>query len=196
DWCVFKELGPASGWWRDRCQGPVLVEHPDKPGAKALHVRRPDERDPDAAIWNFPNGRTGSVTIRLQLQSGFAGANIALHNRFFNPGDPDGIRLAMFNLAIPSDGNIGLGQRIEPGRMCELLLAWNLTQHRCDVHLDGQWVVSLPLLNQTDNGISYLRLGSAAQHPDTAGFLIESVAAGVTEPKTLPIDLMEGAAGQ
>ena len=39
-WSVFKPFGPAKNWWRDRTQGAVLADHPDKPGKKVLHVRR------------------------------------------------------------------------------------------------------------------------------------------------------------
>lgn len=190
-WSAFKEFGPASGWWRDRCEGPVLIEHPDKPGAKALHLRRSDDKSPDAAVWNFPNGRKGVLSLNIMLMEGFAGANITLNNRFFNPGDEAAERQAMFALYIPADGLVGVAPRLAPGQFHRFDLAWDLDQHECEVRTDGAWTLSLPLRNQTDNGISYVRLSSATDHVDSGGFLVEYVRVAVTEPRTLPINLRD-----
>jgi hypothetical protein len=42
DWSVYKGVGAAQNWWRDRKPGAQLVAHPDRRGAYVLHVRRPD----------------------------------------------------------------------------------------------------------------------------------------------------------
>ncbi|NUM53858.1 MAG: exo-alpha-sialidase [Candidatus Hydrogenedentes bacterium] len=185
-WSVFKEFGPASGWWRDRCQGPELIDHPTKPGAKVMHVRRPDDKHPDAAVWNFPNGRRGVLSVRLMPREGFGGGNLALTNRFFNPNDVRGDSLAMFSLSLPTDGLLGKKPALRTGTMHTIKLAWDIDRHRCDVRVDGQQVTSLALLNSTDNGVSYLRLASTAAEIDPAGFIVESVDVVIEEARTLP----------
>jgi hypothetical protein len=164
-WTVFKSFGPASGWWRDRAQGPVLIDHPDKPGRKALHVRKPDENDPDGAVWNFPNGRAGTLSLRFRINDGCRGASVALNDRFFDPSDDAGEKLAIFQL--PFDD-------VEPDKWHTLELAWDIDAERCTMRLNGQQTATLTQRNETPNGISYLRLRSTADTID-AGWLIESI---------------------
>lgn len=179
EWSVFKHIGLASGWWRDRVVGPVLVEHPSKKGGKALHIRRPDENDGDGAVWNFPNGRSGNLLLRIMLNKGFGGGSIALTDRFFNPSDSHGERLSMFNLSISNSGQLENGQSISIGQWHNLRFSWDIANKNCDVILNGKKVYTIPLKNGTLNGLSYLRLRSTSPTKDTAGYLVESVAVDI-----------------
>ncbi len=49
------------------------MNHPDRQGAKALQIRRPDEKDPDGATWNFPLGWKGRLSLRVLLNRGLHG---------------------------------------------------------------------------------------------------------------------------
>jgi hypothetical protein len=176
-WHVWKPFGPASGYWRDRTAGAELIAHPDKPEARVLHIRKPDEKAADCAIWNFPAGETGKLTLRLRLNEGFGGASISLADRFFDPDDERGPSQAMYTLAIGSDGRSGDGINLAVGQWHTLVLSWDLEKRECRVAYDDQPATVVPLATATRNGISYLRLRSSARDPDTAGFLIESVQA-------------------
>jgi hypothetical protein len=188
-WSVFKAFGPASGWWRDRRQGPLLVDHPDKPGAQVLHVRRPDEDDGDGAVWNFPLGNRGHFKTRIKLQPGFAGACVSLLDRFFDPQDPQGETEAVFKLAIAEEGRISLDHSLAVDRWQDLDFRWDLPARTCMVSVDGEPRVYLKPCYRRPLGINYVRFRSTAARPDTAGLLIERVDAEIdTEPQLAVTD--------
>jgi hypothetical protein len=181
EWTVFKHFGSVTNYWRDRVVGPQLVEHPTEKGKKVLHIRRPDEKDADGAVWNFPNGQSGRLTLRIMFNEGFRGGCIALTDRFFNPSDNSGEKLAMFCLSINNKGQFGQDAGISVGQWHTLEFVWNLTDRVCKVISDGKPVTTLPLNNETLNGLSYLRLRSMAQEKDTAGYFIESVVVDIDD---------------
>ncbi len=181
DWSVFKPFGPAEGWWRDRVAGATLVDHPDKPGAKALWIRRPDEKDGDGAVWNFPLGLKGEVTLRVMVKDGFGGANITLMDRFFDPTDPTGEIEAPFNLAIQPDGHISIAHALTPNTWHTLRLRWSLPERTCVVSVDGVEKVWLPQAYREPMGVNYIRIRATAGNIDDQGLLLESVEASVGE---------------
>jgi hypothetical protein len=185
-WHVWKPFGPAQGYWRDRTVGPVLVDHPTRPRAKALHIRRPDENDPDGAVWNFPLGWKGELSLRLRLNEGFAGGSIALADRLFEPTDDNGEELAIFRISIGSDGRIDGGPALSLGTWHWLGLKWDLDGGRCEVSADGHAIATLSPAHPTANGLSYLRLRSAADAVDAAGFLVDSVRVDIDDPIAPP----------
>lgn len=182
EWHVFKHFGPVEHYWRDRITGPDLVAHPGKANARVLHIRRPDDKEADGAVWNFPNGRSGKLRIRIMLSDGFRGGNIALTDRFFNPSDFHGERLAMFSLPVAANGRLGEnGPTIEKGQWQSIDLVWNIDERICKVLHNGIQVDVLPLRHETLNGLSYLRLRSTATSVDTEGYYIESVAVDIDD---------------
>lgn len=180
-WCVFKQFGEAAGWWRNRTQGPELMDHPEKTSAKVLHIRRPDEKDPDGAVWNFPSGTAGKLAIRFMIRQGSTGGSIALNNCFYDPIDSAGEKAAMFLLPIAAGTKIGEVE-LQADRWYSAELAWDLAKESCVVTIDGKQAATLPLANPTKTGICYLRLRSSAPSVDSAGWLVESVQADVTNP--------------
>lgn len=179
DWCVYKGIGPAQGWWRDRIVGAQLVAHPDKRDAQVLHVRRPDDHDPDGATWNFPAGRQGTLTLRMRINKGFGGAQISLADRLFDPTDDQGEQLSMFQLLVDSDGGIGEQAALTPDRWYTVRFDWNLEEEDCAVKIDENPAVQLPLKNPTANSISYLRVRSTARLVDRKGLFVETVEAEI-----------------
>jgi len=87
-WHLFKGIGPAKRFWRDRVQGPQLI-----PGEKVLCIR-----DNDGAVWNFPAAKRGTLTLRVR-----GSGQISLTDRMFEPCDDTGEKLAVFTLPISSD---------------------------------------------------------------------------------------------
>jgi hypothetical protein len=180
EWSVFTAFGEPVSWWRDRKPGACLVDHPTRGDAKCLHVRRADDKPPDGAVWNFPAGRQGRLTLSLMLNEGFAGASIALADRFIQPTDETGEKKVLFNLPIAPDGGLPGAARLEAGRWYNLELAWDLPSGRCRVLVDGREAAVLAPLGDHDAGISYLRLRSTAESLDPAGFLVQRVQVEVT----------------
>ncbi len=185
-WSVFHAVGPLEHVWRDRIQGPKLIPHPTRKGRRVLLVRRAAGREGDGAVWNFPMGYRGELSIRIMPRRGFQRASIALADRFFDPADPQGSRQAVFLLhfaAGPTPKRDDL--RLEPGQWHTLTLNWDLETKGCDVKVDDRHVKTLNVNQPTVNGISYLRLRSTAERPDPAGFLVESIAVTV-DPAPVP----------
>ncbi len=176
NWHVWKPFGPASGFWRDRCVGAQLIDHPTKPGASVLHVRRPDEKDPDCASWNFAGCDQGRLDVRIFPKSGFAGVDLCLNDRFFNPADDRGESDAVFRLQIPASGKLTEESSLETGVWSTLSFQWDLSNRSCQVSIDGKREFTLPQHGDAFGGVSYLRIRSGAETPDRAGCLVESVA--------------------
>ncbi|NUQ63856.1 MAG: exo-alpha-sialidase [Pirellulales bacterium] len=181
-WIAFKPIGPASNYRRARIAGPPLDGHPAKPGAKALHLRKPDEHDADGAVWNFPNGVRGTLTLRLMPNPGFGGASISLNDRSFKPTDDNSRRLAVFTVEIAPDGKFGDGPKLSLGAWHTLVLAWDLRAQHCTVSVDGVKALTLKQLHATGNGVSYLHLRSMATEADAAGFYVESASVDIDDP--------------
>jgi hypothetical protein len=174
-WSVFKHFGPAKRWWRDRAQGAVVINHPDAPDAKVLHLRRPDEKPGDGGVWNFPMGRKGDLRMRVKFQAGFQGASITLMDRFFNPTDTTCEKEAIVALKIDEAGKIALRESISLAEWHDLDFQWDLNNRTCVVSVDHTPRVYLKPAYRDPLGINYLRVRSTAEEIDTAGILIESV---------------------
>ncbi|TMV48755.1 exo-alpha-sialidase [Paenibacillus mesophilus] len=181
----FEHVSPGLGRKAPRTEGASLVDHPERIGAKALHVRKayPD-RAADGANWNFPsgNGKRGTVTIVLKLNEGFQGAGISLADAFYDPWYSDGEKQAVFLLRISHDGSVEGGGRLVVGQWNRITLAWSLESEECRVTAENGDVLTVLKPNVPQVGgtpICYLHLKSMADEGtiDTSGFLVQSVTA-------------------
>ncbi|MFN0171694.1 MAG: sialidase family protein [Bryobacteraceae bacterium] len=177
-WSVFKHIGPAERYWRSRVQGAQRMAHPERAGAHALYLRRPPGEPSDGAVWSFPYGRKGKLTVRLKLMRGFQGASLALADRFFDPIDTAGERDALFDVRITSSGQVSTGPEIAKDTWHTFDIDWDGLKGWAVVHIDGKEAAIVPQRNRVIDGACYLRLHSLAQAPDS-GFLVESVAVRV-----------------
>ncbi len=185
-WSTFKYIEGIKGHCAyNRHPGPPLVDHPDKPGSSALHIRRPKDNtlvcDIDGAVWNFPTGYEGNLTVRIKLKPGGQGGRIALLDRWFNPTDTLAGRESMYCLEFDGNGRTNTGNILEPDRWQELRFEWMDSRgDGCRLYVDGRAMRNeLDLLRPGGNGISYVHIQSAARSEDPAGFLVESVLAEV-----------------
>jgi hypothetical protein len=178
-WHVWKPIGPARGYWRDRTLGPVLVAHPTQKTAKVLHVRKPDQKAPDCATWNFPAGNNGEISLRLLANKGSGGVSLEFNNRFFNPADNRGEQQSAFVFPIASAGTPGKAITLPPDRWHTLVVQWDLEKKHSLAVLNGKVVARRTIKNVPFGGISYLRIRSTATGTDIAGVLIESVQADI-----------------
>jgi hypothetical protein len=169
----------AEGWTSFGTKGVQIVAHPEKPGARALEISKPDRDWPSAAVWNFPNGMKGRLRIHLKLNPGFAGARLGLTDHFSVPFDPEDQYHNLFNLDIGPDGKLQQGE-ISPGQWHDLELNWNVGKQECRVFVDGIEAGALPMQRRT-SGVNYLRVRSTVDHIDIAGLLIDNVDAAKLE---------------
>jgi hypothetical protein len=169
----------AEGWNSFGTKGIEMVPHPKKTGARALRLRKPDADWPSAAVWNFPNGVRGRLQIRLKLYPGFAGARVGLTDHFSVPFDPEEPYHNLFNLNIGPEGALQRSQ-MTPGQWHTLQLDWNCAKQECHVLVDGRPAETLAMRRQT-TGVNYLRLTSTVDAVDTAGVLIESARARISD---------------
>jgi BNR repeat-like domain len=187
DCSVYKHYGPAKSWWRARAIGCQLVENPVDRSKKCLWLRKPDELPADGAVWNFPNGWSGTLSTRIRLGKGCLGASIALNDRMFDPSNDDGERLAMYRVDFTADARIGTLQ-LETDRWYDLRVEWALSQSDARLFINDRFAEKLPLLNDTLNGLSYVRLRSSATSIDATGFLVDDMKIRIEEAHAPKVD--------
>lgn len=162
-------------WSTFGTRGVEIVPNPQHSSAQVLSLRKPQEDWPAGAVWNFPAGGKGSLSMRLLIQPGFRGASIGLTDHFSVPFDPqDGI-YNLFHFNIGPNGELANGNRLDPGRWHQLKFDWDTSRNQCRVVVEGRQIEVLPLTRMTRWGVSYLRLRSTAKSTDAAGLLVESV---------------------
>jgi hypothetical protein len=178
--CAFTEFGKPYSIFLNRKQGPSVVDvASDREGEvrRALHVRRPAADEPaDAALWNFPAGKSGTLRFRLRIDAASQGGVIALSDRFFNPGDPQSVDQAMF--VLPIDAKMAASESSD-SEWRKIELRWNLAKKSCAVIVDGKPAAKLSLQHPSPHGISYVRFQSTADKPDPLGLQIANVAVTV-----------------
>lgn len=184
NWHVFRSVGPVEYVWKNRVAGAQLVDHPTEPGEKALHLKKQDEEVPDGAVWNFPNGRTGRLEVRLMLPSDSGGAEISLLDRMVEPSADYESAARIFSLPIKFDGSTPFDAPVPPNQWCCLSFDWDLERQSCRVLVDDKHLGELRMLRSSENGISYLSLQSSSPTTNEVGFFVDKVVAHITEPVT------------
>ena len=174
-WSTYTHHGPAKRWWRARAPGATLIDHPDDPARKCLHVRQQPDLSPDGATWNFPNGWRGTLEARVMTPSGSRGAMIALSDRMFDPANHFGEELAVFRISL-SDLSLA------PDQWHVLRFDWDLSTRRCHLKIGDAQTIKLPMRHSTLNGLSYVRFRSIAKETDPLGLLVENVKVNITNP--------------
>jgi hypothetical protein len=167
----------AKEWHSFGTKGVEVVSNPDKAGARALQICKPESDWPSAVAWNFPNGTNGRLKIRLKLNPGFGGVRVGLTDHFSVPFDPEERYFNLFNLNIAQDGKLQHGE-ISSGEWHNVQFDWNCAKLECKVSVDGHPVETLRMQRRTA-GVNYVRFTSTAEDTDMAGMLIDSVEASV-----------------
>jgi hypothetical protein len=163
------------GWAHFGTRGVECVAQPGTASGHALQLRKTDPDWPAAAVWNFPNGLAGRVTLGLKINEGFLGARIGLTDHFSVPFEPEDVRYNLFNLSLAPGGKVSERRgNIRPGVWHKLIFDWDCRKAQCRVSLDGHRLETLPMQRAT-SGVNYLRICSTADDTDTAGLLVQSV---------------------
>jgi len=178
-WTTYQHIGPAKRWWRARRIGCELIETPGEKDTRSLHVRHAASSEapsePDTAVWNFPNGWRGELTARIRLPAGSQGAIFSLNDRFFDPSNTLGEDAAVFQARVTAENT-------QPDTWHTLSLRWDLSSRQCEYRLDDKLIATLPLHSRTLNGVSYVRIRSAASTLDSHGVIISHVKAQISDP--------------
>ena len=109
-----------------------------------------------------------------RLPAGSQGAILSLNDRFFDPSNTLGEDAAVFQARVTSENT-------QPDSWHTLSLRWDLGSSQCEYRLDDKIIATLPLRSQTLNGVSYLRIRSAARTPDPHGIIIRHVKAQISD---------------
>src|SRR5437588_2598026 len=98
-----------NGWTSIGTRGVALEAHPDNPNRRVLALRKPDPEWPAGAVWNFPAGKHGQLSMRLRLARDFAGALVGITDHFSVPFDEQDRFCNIFNLDIGPGGALAEG---------------------------------------------------------------------------------------
>lgn len=178
EWLLEREASADEAAWHSF--GTRGVEFVEEGGARVLSIRRPDLQWPAAAVWNFPAGAGGRLSMRLTVREGCEGLRIGLTDHFSVPFDLEDHLYNVVNVEVDAQGRLLGETAVEPGVWHDLALDWSGETRACTVSLDGEIVASAPMLRPT-SGICYLRLRATASGTDPAGFAVGAVHVGINQ---------------
>ncbi len=138
-------------------------------------INEPEELDYRAggATWNFPNAKTGTVTVQFKLQPGGKGIHLSLTDRLFNGCDMSTPEQAIYTIdAIP-------GKTFQPNKVYTMSFQWNGVEKGksvCYVRVNGKPYKKLVAQEDSPVGLNYLHIISAATEPDEGAVIIRAKA--------------------
>lgn len=174
DWSAQRYLKGIVGHCSyNREEMPILVPHPDKPGAQAMNIRYvPSDKyvqDNEGALWNFPAAPDGEIRLCLKIPQTAKTVDLVLNDRWFNPTDTVAKAQCMYTLPLDRRR-----LKIKDDQWHTLTIRWKKNK-RAEFWVDRKKRGTLPLTTPTEHGISYLQF--VGRHvPDTTGIFVASVA--------------------
>lgn len=176
NWSAFRYYKGITGHCcYNRQEMPLLAAHPDREGAKVLHIGyTPNDslvQDNDGAVWNFPAAPDGSVNVSLKIPEGSKGAQLILNDRWFNPTDTVARYECMYRLDLNRET-----LRIRDDKWHTVTVEWEKNAP-ATLLVDGRRRGKLPVVAKTEHGVSYLHF-LGGREPDTKGVFIEHVDGG------------------
>jgi hypothetical protein len=167
-----------SDWSTFGTRGVELISAPDNPSRRLLRLRTAASDWPAAAVWNFPAAERGRLRLRLRLERGFGGVNIALTDHFSVPFDAEDQFHNLYNLRVGAGGELPGGAKLEVERWQEIELEWEAGKRECLVKVGGRKVAVLKQQRE-GTGASYLRMRALAKEEERGGLLVEQVSVEV-----------------
>lgn len=184
-WHGQQETGPAQRFFRARREGAQIVPHPDDPKRQVLSVGRRDAEPGAGAIWNFPQGRSGTLKFRVRTGKDFQGATMALTDRLYSPTDPAAFDEGVAQIEFVAGNNKfrtkhSYRAELEPDTWYDFELDWNSGGHSLVMGDKPFLSIAAPL---NKKNLSYLCIRSIADGADPQGLLIERVSVDVAGRK-------------
>jgi hypothetical protein len=168
-----------SQWTTYGGKGAVIASHPDRSDSSVLAINRVDAKRDACAVWNFPAGVAGRVTLRLRAEPNFAGAVIALTDHSSASSDREAETNAVYCLTIDDQGRFGTTAALPRDGWHDVVLQWSGDERPAEILVDGKRIGSLPAMRKPHNGLNYLRLRAGGDEIGRGGLLVESVRAEV-----------------
>ncbi len=162
-------------WTHFGTKGLNVVDHPDDPEGSVLSIQKTDLEWPAAAVWNFPAGLSGRLTMRFQIDSDCKGLQIGLTDHYSVPFDEEDIYNNLYQIGIVPRGDNANTLAVGTDRWHEITFEWDHSERVCRVFLNGEEKSTLPLLHETVDGVCYLRLKSLSEGSEDGGTLLDSV---------------------
>ena len=190
EWLLAREAADdfsqgLEAWSAFGTKGVELIAHPARSDTHVLRIVRSDAEFPAGAVWNFPNGRKGTVKIHFQFVPGRGGTSVTLTDHFSSPFDRQADLNGLFSLSLladrmPADADAGAAADGAPVECWhELELTWDFATRQCLASLDGKRWRELPQLRLASEGVNYLRFRAESDAPVAGGILVESVSADI-----------------
>lgn len=158
----------------NRISGALLLPTPGYGRNESLFLSRPDSpfliSPLTGAVWNFPAGQCGRVTLSVFLPGG--GLRLSLLDHWRNPSDPTVAGEAPVSVVLTKDI---LGQNADNPSFAEVTFTFSCEKGSAVLSCAG-YETALPLRTVPPYGFSYLHLQCAARETDLAGSYIASVA--------------------
>lgn len=165
------------GWSTFGTRGVAIVPADGSEDGHALRITKEDSAWPAAAVWNFPGGGVGSLTMRVFIEPGVRDIDIQLTDHFSVPFDAQDRYHSIFRWPIPTTEDAD----VPVGRWVELTLNWDCVSGEAVVVLDGHSVATLKQ-GRTADSVSYLRITSSASDKQAASLMIDNIRVEV-EPR-------------
>ena len=165
-------------WTSFGTKGVAVVPHPGLPERKVLSIRKTDPEWSSSAVWNFPAGMKGKLTLKMRLNSRSQGLQIGLSDHYSVPFDLEDVFHNLFQIQVKT-GDEGDSLGVGPEEWHELAFKWDCEKRACQVTLDGKEQRNLPLQHATADGVCYLRLRSLAEESEVEGVWVESVESAI-----------------
>lgn len=152
-------------------RGAELVDHPDSPGAGALHVRRTHRELTGSAVWNFPMAESGELRLRIRPLEGWGGGLASLTDHYCAAGDHLAEENAVYTIRLDGDGDLRAGE------WNDIVLRWS--PDFASIRINGGAAEQLTPLRDPGFGVNYLRLRPGSDTVDLRGFLVDSAEASI-----------------
>src|SRR5688500_4966971 len=156
-------------WTTHEGKGAEIVDHPEKPGAKCLAIRKAEANAFAGAAWNFPMAPAGKLTLRIKPKAGFGGAIFSLTDHYAVTGDTRADENAVYSVRLGDN-------TLAPDQWHDVAFEWKPGAD-ATVTIDGKPAAPIKLGRVPAFGLNYVRVRSAAAETDPAGFLIETASA-------------------
>ncbi len=186
-WSVFNYVKGIKGHCAyDRIAGCEVVDNPEKPGKRMLHLRYlPDSTlvgDTRGAVWNFPAMTRGRFTAQLKISEGTDNVFLLLNDRWMNPSDTVARHECIYELKLDRRQ---LG--IRDDREHSLSVEWDTKKPDASarVYVNGKRSrLRIPMKNSAPSGISYVHFIAVPSSKDNQGIYLQSVKAAAKPADT------------
>jgi len=168
-----------SGWSVFGTRGVDLVCAAGRTGESVMALRRTDPAWPAAAVWNFPIGQRGTLTMSVQAEPGCGEITVGLTDHLSAPFDDQDAFHNVFTVRLGAAGQHDGSVPLASGRWHGIDLEWCCTRRRCTVSVDGE---QREILQQSRDsvGVCYLRLSASGKDGKARGLLLDEVSVSVS----------------